>query len=105
MDKETFIKIIKNLELAEKNILAYDKFGIDLHENKYSVVTPLFQTIDLLFSAIYTEIGVDWINWFMYEKDFGKDENMKAYKANVEICRNVEELYDLVNQYKIIENG
>jgi len=29
---------------------------------------------------------------------------MKAYEANVEICRNVEELYTLVNKYKIIEN-
>lgn len=104
MDKETFIKIIKNIELAEKNTLLYDKFGIDLYEGEYSVVDPLFQTIDLFFSAIYTKIGVDWINWFMYEKDFGKDENMKAYALNVEICRNVEELYNLVNQYKIIKN-
>ena len=104
MDKETFIEIIKNLELAEKNILIYDKFGIDLHESKYSVVTPLFQTIDLFFSTIYTEIGVDWINWFMYEKNFGKNENMKAYEANIEICKNVEELYNLVNKYKIINN-
>lgn len=97
MDFKTFARIIDELKnVSERTTKAY-KINVDLidyNDDFYNIITTL---IDELF----TEESVDWIDWYMFEKDFGRDKNMEAWDENRNpICRNTRELYKLMKYKK-----
>ena len=89
-------KITKTLEL-----------GIDLLE----FTEDTSQVITKLLSVILTSVGLDWFEWFMYEKGYIEDgvgrKDMNAYSTDpetgerTEIVTTLEELYEylLENNY------
>lgn len=59
--------------------------------------------IDILWSRILTEEGLDWFNWFLYEKDgiSGKPKkDMKANDGDKEICKDLKGLHDYLTTQK-----
>ena len=100
MTKELFKKIIEEIKLTQKYNHKYYKFGIDLYEGKYPIAEVYGRLTELFWGSLYSEYGVDWINWFMYENDFGKNK-MKAWDGDKLICQTVDELYDFIEQYKL----
>lgn len=101
MEKQIFIDIINKYDeiLSHGNKLY--EVGLDLNENKYPVVGCVCELMSLVFKSHYTTHGVEWIEWFVYENDFGR-KNMGAWDENkVPICQTVEELYEYVKQYEI----
>ena len=93
--------MVQNSSRVDKS---YDQ-GVDLVEfvEGYNVVT------EYLWGEILTTEGLDWFNWFMYEKNYLQDgagnPEMNAYsKINdgeqVEICKDLEGLYEY-----LIENN
>ena len=93
--------MVQNSSRVDKS---YDQ-GVDLVEfvEGYNVVT------EYLWGEILTAEGLDWFNWFMYEKNYLQDgvgnPEMNAYsKINdgeqVEICKDLEGLYEY-----LIENN
>ena len=99
-DKIRFIEIVNELQFAWDNISKYYKLGIDLLESESPVVDPLFGIVDKLFKLIYNEKGIEWIDWFIYENDFGRNK-LEAYDDDKLICQTVEDLYDYIQEYKI----
>jgi hypothetical protein len=94
-------KEITNLfiKISKRQSDAY-QLGIDLIE-----FTDDYQKLfNNLLSIILTKDGIDWFDWFMYEKDFIKGKggrpDMNAYDLDketgkhFEIIRNLEELYN-----------
>jgi hypothetical protein len=65
------------------------------------VTGGLHTIIENLLGIIFNEDGKDWIEWFMYEKDFGKREDLKAWDEDKnEIAYDIKSLYDLlINEY------
>ena len=96
--KEEFINIISLHKQAADNLHKYYDLGIDLCEGKYSVVNNLYDCINKLFKQLYTKIGIDWIEWFIYENDYGLNK-YEAYDDDKLICQTVEDLYDYIQQY------
>jgi len=59
--------------------------------------------IEALWSQILTIKGLDWFNWFLYEKDgiSGKPKkDMKAHDGGKEICKDLKGLYDYLTTQK-----
>lgn len=59
--------------------------------------------INVLWGHILTEEGLDWFNWFLYEKDgiSGKPKkDMKAYDNKKEILKDLKGLYDYLTTQK-----
>lgn len=91
MTLKTFTQIIKGIRKHDSKISVIYKNGIDLCNFKdeyYSnVVAPLFV-------ETFGEDGLNWINWFIYERIDGKvsawDENGKP------ICQSIKSLYDFL---------
>jgi hypothetical protein len=104
----TFEKFKHVVDLMVQNSAKLDgsyELGIDLIEfsEGYSVV------INYLWGQILTVEGLDWFDWFMYEKNYLQDgkgnPEMQAFsKTNdeeqVEICKDLEGLYNY-----LIENN
>jgi hypothetical protein len=99
MNKEQFIEILNTIKLLEEQQHEYHRFGIDLVEGPVPIVETSYKIIDLFFKSHYNEFGIDWINWFMYENDFG-DNNLEATDEGKLICQTAEDLYDYIEQYK-----
>lgn len=97
MKKEDLKLAIELLEKFNTYIDKLQSVGIDMIE------TPLFdcfgRLFDLLIKSHYRNEGQDWINWFLFEK--GHNSEIKAYdKNNKEICRDFNELYDIVEDFE-----
>lgn len=103
MNKEKFIQILKKYKQIGESVHRYYQFGIDLLEVSHSPIAPIDDIIQIIFRSIYSEEGIDWINWFMFENDFG-DAKMEASDNGVSICQTYEELYDYIEQYKLNKN-
>lgn len=100
MNKELFKKIINEIEELNLYYSKYYKFGIDLFGGNYPVGELHSKLISLFLKSIYTEEGLDWIEWFMYENDFGKSK-LEAFDEGVLICQDVDSLYEYVKQYEL----
>jgi hypothetical protein len=93
MTYEQFEKIVLNLKAADENISVLYTIGVDMIEisdHYHKIITDLFK-------VIFTEEGFDWLEWFMYEKDFGDNVDLKAWDENHnEIVYDIKSLYDLL---------
>lgn len=99
MNREQFKEIINKLKLISEYSSEYYKFGIDLYGGKFPILDSVYSVISLLFEAIYSEEGYDWISWFCYENDFGLN-GLEATDDDRPICQTVDELYDYIEQFK-----
>ena len=101
MTKEEFKNIIDLYKKYESYITEYGNFGIYLYEGRYPIAEVSMQIADLLWKEIYSEEGIDWIFWFMFENDFGA-KGLKAFDSDKNlICQDVDSLYDYIEQYKL----
>lgn len=96
--KEEFISLIKEHQLQDKridtlNVVFPDSFGAP-------VIDFGWKMFEQLLGVYFTEEGVDWIDWWLYERD-GNPE-MKAWdEDHDEIPMNtVEDLWRYVKQYR-----
>lgn len=93
MNKQNFTSIITNIKSYNKVVDDVGEYGINLIDFS----NDLMNSIDILLKEFYGADGLEWIYWFIYEKD-GRD-TMKAWDENgLEICRTIEELYDYLNR-------
>ena len=102
----TFEKFKHIVDLMVQNSARLDdsyKLGIDLIEfvEGYSIV------INYLLGQILTTEGLDWFDWFMYEKNYLQDgkgnPEMQAFSKNengeeIEIIKDLEGLYDYLKE-------
>jgi len=87
-----------NVKISQKINQSY-KLGIDLANffDEYERIASL------LWKEILTDEGEGWLSWFLYDKGYINDgigkETLKAFdKDNIEICRDLKELYELLSK-------
>lgn len=100
MKRKEFKLLLEQYDQFQQNCVSMLECGVDLFEHtKY----PTAEYTDIFFEKLikqnYNEFGVDWITWFVYENDFGRN-NLKATDNEKSICQTVDELYDYCEQYK-----
>lgn len=97
MTREDFKKMIGLIEgHSYKSEMVYN-YGIDAIE----FTDELNKVISMLMREAFGEIGYDWISWFLYEKESGAREDIRAFDENDnEIIRDIDELYDYVTNLK-----
>lgn len=91
MTFETFNEILTLMRNhSEKEDQAY-KINIVL----YDFNDDHCKVINILLKEIFGQENLDWIEWFLYEKG----DNNKAYDGNnIEICKDIKELWDIVSK-------
>lgn len=96
---EQFKEAIELYQKHEELMDDFEKlFPGGFYESKFA--DCFWRMQDLVFKTNFNENGLDWINWWLYEKD-GNSE-LKAYEKNeTEIpTETIEDLWDLVKQYR-----
>ena len=100
--KEQFTKVIEDTLKLNKEYDRWDDFCINLWE------LPIGDTVADLAESIwditFDEDGVDWINWWIYERPalFEGDEVNKAYNEDgSEIpTETVDDLWNIVKKFR-----
>jgi hypothetical protein len=115
MNYEQFNKIITEYQNFTKDIFELSDLGFDFFEGKYKLILPVENILQTSLESIYTEEGIDWINWFIYESDFGtkdwskysNEPNHDGYGAHDSegnpICHTIEDLFNHIEQYKHVK--
>jgi hypothetical protein len=88
------------MHLLEKQSMVIDR-AYDLNIDLLEFIDPLYKANDILFKEAFGEEAAEMISWFMYEKQFGFREDLKAWDADkTEICKTVDQLYDYIKTLK-----
>lgn len=100
--KEQFTKVIKDTLRLNKEYDRWDDFGINRWELPIGdIVADLAESI---WDITFDEDGVDWINWWIYERPalFEGDEVSKAYNEDgSEIpTETVDDLWNIVKKFR-----
>ncbi len=100
MTKEAFVKLIENAQNYYAELEKWEKFGIDLFELPVSELGWDFLNITL--PELFTDEGVDWINWWIFERIDPWGGINKAYDENYNVIPvdTVDDLWNLVKEYQ-----
>jgi hypothetical protein len=100
MTKQSFEKIILNLQVARKKSRELYKLGIDLmqYDENYE------HSVDEFFRATFNADQLGWIDWYLYERE-GMDGKInkatkKVGRKKVEICHTIDSLWETIQEYK-----
>lgn len=97
MTLKTFTTLIEGLQSYRDKKDKLYTLGIDIlsfDEDYYREVTR-----PLMVEA-FTEEGMQWIYWYLYERESISGEPLKAFdKEGNEICFDIPSLYDTIKEY------
>ena len=100
--KEQFTKVIEDTLKLNKEYDRWDDFGINLWELPIGdIVANIAESI---WDITFDEEGVDWINWWIYERPalFEGDEVNRAYNEDgSEIpTETIDDLWNIVEKFR-----
>lgn len=115
MEYKNFLTLMMNFKKILENTSELHDIGFDLYEGKYKLVENIEQIFITSISCFYNEKGIDWINWYIYENDFGnKDWNKYNETDKIEygatdengnpICYSFESLYNYIEENHKLNN-
>lgn len=101
MEKCNFVAMINAIEKYDAEVERWNDFGIELYELPICELT--WELINMYLEEVFNEDGVDWINWYIYERKSiftGEvlpcfDEEGKEFYVNTP-----EDLWKLVEQHQ-----
>ena len=100
--KEQFTKVIEDTLKLNKEYYRWDDFGINLWE--LPIADTVADLAESIWDITFDEDGVDWINWWIYERPalFEGDEVNKAYNEDgSEIpTETVDDLWNIVKKFR-----
>jgi len=105
MNFKEFKQIIDKMIVHNKQVDKAYALNIDLIE----FCEKQNEVVHLLWNHILTTEGLDWLNWFMYEKNYiydgkGRSEMTAEDSDGTPICRTLKELYDYINTNKYFKS-
>lgn len=123
MEYSGFIKLLMTYKKSCEELSELHDIGIDLFEGKYKISDKLYSLLKITLDSHYNEKGVEWVEWFIFENDYGQkdwtsipkfnketgkiEENndpIDAYGAKDEngdpICYSYDSLWEFIKQYK-----
>jgi hypothetical protein len=101
MEKCNFVAMVNAIEKYDAEVERWSDFGIELYELPICELT--WELINMYLEEMFNEDGVDWINWYIYERKSiitGEvlpcfDEEGKEFYVNTP-----EDLWKLVEQHQ-----
>ena len=97
MEFEKFKSIIFEYKKISDQFSELHDMGFDFYEGKYPISSNVSNMFDDLFIEIYGENGLDWINWFVYETEFGKNK-MNGSIDNIKVTSTIESIHNVLEK-------
>ena len=99
MTKKIFEELIFTLQSISYN--SHKAYGLGI--NLIDFTEPYYKAINLLFKSCFNQEQIDWVDWYLYERDMISSNNNKAWKTNddgtkKEICHTIDSLWETVQE-------
>lgn len=101
MEKCNFVAMINAIEKYDAEVERWADFGIELYELPICELT--WELINMYLEEVFNEDGVDWINWYIYErKSIFTGEVLPCFdeEGNEFYVNTPEDLWKLVEQHQ-----
>ena len=101
MEKYNFVAMINAIEKYDAEVERWADFGIELYELPICELT--WELINMYLEEVFNEDGVDWINWYIYErKSIFTGEVLPCFdeEGNEFYVNTPEDLWKLVEQHQ-----
>ena len=101
MEKCNFVAMINAIEKYDAEVERWADFGIELYELPSCELT--WELINMYLEEVFNEDGVDWINWYIYErKSIFTGEVLPCFdeEGNEFYVNTPEDLWKLVEQHQ-----
>lgn len=98
MTFKQFKLVIEKLEKLRERTHEIYQCGIDLlsYNEDYDL------TVNTLLQSIFTSEGMDWIEWYLYERKSSQGHTLTATDSEGnQICHNIVSLWDTVKEHKL----
>lgn len=101
MTKEFFIQLIEKVETYQKEVDKFANLGFPIFD--MTIYEIPWTIINLTFKSHFNEDGVDWIDWYLFERLSFTGEVYPYYDENNNpvYVRTPEDLWNLVKDYQI----
>ena len=78
-----FLNLLMTYKKLREDFGELYEMGFDFMEGRYLLEGNVSKLFDSTLNLSFTEEGVDWINWFIYENDWGTTDwsSMKVLDA------------------------
>lgn len=70
----TFIELLMRHKKVFEDFSELHNMGFDLYEGKYQITSHVDGMFTIILEEHYTQEGVDWVNWFIYENEYGQKD-------------------------------
>lgn len=102
MQLKEFQNLLEKFKSFSDKVSELHDLGFDFYEGKFTLMSDVESMFNIMISSYYTEQGIDWINWFIYETDYGKNK-LEAWDENKNlICQDLESLHEYITKYHLI---
>jgi len=98
MQQKEFKKLIKKYKSLSNKLSELHDLGFDLYEGKFELMSDIEKMFDITIESHYTKQGTDWINWFVYENDYGKNK-LEAKDGDEPICYDIKSLHEYIEKH------
>jgi hypothetical protein len=84
MKLEHFEDILKEYRQGHKMISELYDIGFNLLDGKYPLDEPLYNIFMMSLETHYTNDGIEWVSWFIFENEWGETDRSKlpVYRKN-----------------------
>jgi hypothetical protein len=103
MKFKQFEELLNNFRSTMRSLSDLYDIGFDFYEGKYQLASDIENIFMLAIESHYEKEGVEWIEWFVFENDYG-DKKMEAWeetkKGKKLICQDIKGLWEYIKQHK-----
>jgi hypothetical protein len=103
MKFKQFEELLNNFRSTMRSLSDLHDIGFDFYEGKYQLASDIENIFMLAIESHYEKEGVEWIEWFVFENDYG-DKKMEAWeetkKGKKLICQDIKGLWEYIKQHK-----
>jgi len=105
MTFENFFNIIDCYKRGSEMISELHDFGFDLMEGRYQLSDILYQQLQNSIRFVYGDEGLDWVEWFIFENNYGENKMSATDEDGKLICQTHEELFQFLEKnHKLCTN-
>jgi hypothetical protein len=97
MEYSDFLEELMIYKKINEELSELHEIGFDFYEGKYKISDKIEKMFLIFLRTHFTEEGVDWIVWFVFENEYGQKDWSKIKSFKFENGKSVEN--DLNSKY------
>ena len=84
MTYSNFLRTMLTYQKIDRDLSELADIGIDFFEGKYRLSELTYSLFQSAFESHYTKEGIEWIDWFIFEADWGLKDFSNGFSCKID---------------------